>query len=99
MSLIKTKETAPFETVSSNNVFIIDLKRHIYPSHKYRFRHRITFVNRISCSCQILSFHKQFQSFSLRTETVRSTGIQYGIIFFLIFLSVKIGANVMKVYL
>ena len=29
MSLIKTKETAPFETVSSNNVFIIDLKRHI----------------------------------------------------------------------
>ena len=29
MSLIKTKETAPFETVSSKNVFIIDLKGHI----------------------------------------------------------------------
>ena len=82
MSLIKTKETAPFETVSSNNVFIIDLKRHIYPSHKYRFRHREAIINGITGCCQVFSFDKQVQSFVARTEPVGYSGIQNGIILF-----------------
>lgn len=59
------------------------LESDIDTSHEDRFRHREAIINCITSCRQVLSFHKEVQSFITCTETISDLRIQSSKIFFL----------------